>query len=511
MKVLIDRLLTRLSPTDPIDEENARLRVAVSMVASAAIVLLVLPAMFSQLVHGWWEEFWVLVATLLCLAAVLWFNHMGRLRWASRLLAITALVSSVLMVHLSGIGIRDTSILIFPAILVIGALILDAAFFLAFAVSVVSLLGLEVVLQIHRLNPNSYGVHASYSDLAYALSILSLTAFCGGLLAATLRHAISTYHSLVGQLGEGVLLLDTDQVIRVANPSAERIFNVPSGRLVGRNLLQFIVDGDRGALAALETQSRQGPPSSFELNVMLDDNSRHVISITSTPRIGRGGRITGAIAAVRDVTDERRMAEKVRLLAHALECAGDCICISDITGRILYANASFFLTYGYEEQELIGQHINILQAPHVSNEVADQILPMTLQDGWHGEIWNKSKDGRVFPISLTTSLVRDDRGTVIAIVGVARDITERKQTEDALAASERQFRGILEHAHLASMVADLSGTITFCNRYLLHALGCSRPEDLVGRPVLDFIPPDQQGKDTGFVRPSCEIRKDRAF
>ena len=269
---------------------------------------------------------------------------------------------------------------------------------------------------------------------------------------------------------------------------------MPSGRLAGRNLLQFIVDGDRGAFAALETQSRQGPPSSFELNVMLDDNSRHVISITSTPRIGRGGRITGAIAAVRDVTDERRMAEKVRLLAHALECAGDCICISDITGRILYANASFFLTYGYEEQELIGQHINILQAPHVSNEVADQILPMTLQDGWHGEIWNKSKDGRVFPISLTTSLVRDDRGTAIAIVGVARDITERKQTEDALAASERQFRGILEHAHLASMVADLSGTITFCNRYLLHALGCSRPEDLVGRRVLDFIPPDQQGK-----------------
>ena len=140
--------------------------VAVSMVASAAIVLLVLPAMFSQLVHGWWEEFWVLVATLLCLAAVLWFNHKGRLRWASRLLAITALVSSVLMVHLSGIGIRDTSMLIFPAILVIGALILDAAFFLAFAVSVVSLLGLEVVLQIHHLNPNSYAVHATYSDLA---------------------------------------------------------------------------------------------------------------------------------------------------------------------------------------------------------------------------------------------------------------------------------------------------------------------------------------------------------
>ena len=257
MKVLIDHLLSSLSPTDPIDEENARLRVAVSMVASAAIVLLVLPAMFSQLVQGWWEEFWVLVATLLCLAAVLWFNHMGRLRWASRLLAITALVSSVLMVHLSGIGIRDTSMLIFPAILVIGALILDAAFFLAFAVSVVSLLGLEVVLQILRLNHHSYGVQATYSDLVYALSILSVTAFCGGLLAATLRHAISTYHSLVGQLGEGVLLLDTDQVIRVANPSAERIFNVPAGRLVGRNLLQFIVEGDRGAIAALETQSRQ--------------------------------------------------------------------------------------------------------------------------------------------------------------------------------------------------------------------------------------------------------------
>jgi len=494
MHPFFNYVLTWLSPVTPIDEEHSPIRTAVSLVTSASIVLLVLPALIAQFAHGWWEEFWVQLATLVCLLATLWLNHNGRPRWAARLLAATALASAILMVHFSGLGIRDTSVLVFPAILVVGALILDAAFFLVFATGVVGLLGVEVVLQIHHLNPNSRTVHATYADLAYAVSILALTATAGGLLAAAFRRSNSRYQSLVRQLGEGVLLLDPDRYIRVANPAAERIFNVPSGRLVGRNLLHLIVEQDRPGFQAQLTQSKPSQPVFFELNVVLDDKSLHVLDITSTPRISRRGKITGSIAVIRDVTEERRMAERIRLLAHALECAGDCICISDTANRILYANASFSRTYGYEDKEILGQHISIVQSPRVTKEMEDQILSTSMQDGWRGELWNKSKDGKEFPISLTTSLVRDDQKNAIAIVGVARDITEKKRADEALAASERQFRGILEHAHLASLVVDLSGRIAFCNRSLFAALGYKWQGDIIGHSVLDFIPPDQQPK-----------------
>ena len=140
-------------------------------------------------------------------------------------------------------------------------------------------------------------------------------------------------------------------------------------------------------------------------------------------------------------TIERKHAEgQVRLLAHALRSANDCVSITDTSHQILYLNEAFLRTYEYEEQELIGRHISIVRSDN-DPAVVDGIMLGTLDQGWRGTVWNLSKTGRVFPVSLATSLVYDDRGAVVAAVGVARDITKEMATEEALRRTEIEVPG----------------------------------------------------------------------
>jgi PAS domain S-box-containing protein len=128
----------------------------------------------------------------------------------------------------------------------------------------------------------------------------------------------------------------------------------------------------------------------------------------------------------------RASQQKYRLLAHALQSAGDCISITDTEDHFLYVNETFLRTYGYQEHELIGQHVSMLRSARTPAETGAAVLPATLSGTWSGELWNRSKDGREFLISLEASAVSDEDGRRIALVGIARDISERRRYEEDL-------------------------------------------------------------------------------
>ncbi len=120
------------------------------------------------------------------------------------------------------------------------------------------------------------------------------------------------------------------------------------------------------------------------------------------------------------------------MLAHALRSVSECVVVTDMTDRILFVNDAFLRTYGYTEDELIGGSIDIVRSPNNPREITESIRPATFDGGWSGEVLNRRQNGEEFPVSLSTSVVRDENQRPIALIGVACDITERKRNEREL-------------------------------------------------------------------------------
>jgi len=142
----------------------------------------------------------------------------------------------------------------------------------------------------------------------------------------------------------------------------------------------------------------------------------------------------------RPIADVLRTSEMNRLLVRAVQSTHEMICVTDLSDRFTFVNGSFLEHYGYSEDEVIGRHVSLVLSPVNPAELMTHVLQSTRSGGWTGELLNRRKDGTDFPISLSTSQISGERGQVIGLLGVARDITERRATEEALRDVEERLR-----------------------------------------------------------------------
>jgi diguanylate cyclase (GGDEF)-like protein/PAS domain S-box-containing protein len=107
------------------------------------------------------------------------------------------------------------------------------------------------------------------------------------------------------------------------------------------------------------------------------------------------------------------------------------ISITDASGTIVNVNPAFSRITGYSRDEAIGQNPRILKSGRQSPAFYDAIRSSLVEVGhWSGEIWNRRKDGLVYPESLAISAARDSEGTTRHYVAIFSDITLRKQAEE---------------------------------------------------------------------------------
>ncbi|SBS35684.1 Cyclic di-GMP phosphodiesterase Gmr [Marinomonas aquimarina] len=139
------------------------------------------------------------------------------------------------------------------------------------------------------------------------------------------------------------------------------------------------------------------------------------------------------IVLLRDVTARQEAEQQQRIAATAFETQ-DGILISDHNNHIIRVNKAFQKLSGYSEAEVIGQTPAILQSGKHDSAFYQHMFEQLLSKGtWAGEVWNRRKDGEVYPEWLSISTVRDHQGAISHYVANFKDISERK-------ASERQIR-----------------------------------------------------------------------
>ncbi len=252
-----------------------------------------------------------------------------------------------------------------------------------------------------------------------------------------LRESEIKYREMVEQINDVIFATDTDGNFTYISPAAEFLTDYKPEEIIGHSLVEFL---DPEYIPKMKEQFQKvisGKLEPSEYRIKIKSGEFRWMRSSSNP-IYEDNKPVGLHGVLTDITARKQAEEALNLFSHSIKSISECISITDLNNKILFVNQAFLSTYGYTEEEIIGKPIYIIRADTASNE--DIVLKQTLHGGWEGELLNRKKDGTVFPVSLSTSVVHDENGQPIALVGIALDITERKKAEEALA-KERNLLG----------------------------------------------------------------------
>jgi PAS domain S-box-containing protein len=198
--------------------------------------------------------------------------------------------------------------------------------------------------------------------------------------------------------------------------------------------------------------------------------------------------VVGGVCVWRERTERRQLDEELEQRDRLLDLAHDAVIVREpVTSAVTYWNRVASEIYGYTAAEARGRITHELLATEfsISQEAVDEALHT--HGRWEGELRHRRVDGQRIVVSSRQALVRNDRGEPTAIIELNSDITERQRAERDLRDAEQRFRGLIESAPDAMVIADEQDTIVLVNAQAEELFGYSRAE-LIGQPARLVLP-----------------------
>ena len=169
------------------------------------------------------------------------------------------------------------------------------------------------------------------------------------------------------------------------------------------------------------------------------------------------------LAVVRDISERKHVDAELRIAAIAFE-SQDGIVVTNADSVILRVNRAFTRITGYTADEVIGHTSSILKSGlHDKAFYAGMWASIRLAGAWHGEIWNRRKNGEIYPERLTITAVKGNAGETTNYVATLRDITEQKRVEEALQESEALLQATMKILPVGLWIMNAEGKIVFGN------------------------------------------------
>jgi two-component system, cell cycle sensor histidine kinase and response regulator CckA len=316
-----------------------------------------------------------------------------------------------------------------------------------------------------------------------------------------LRESEERYRSLVENLGEGLAILDRSGFLRFANPAAEKIFAVPPEGLNGIGLARYLGEEQVARLMAGIERAPRGEKVTYTMDLTRADGLTRTIFFAVSPQLDEQDRFGACLVAFHDITDQKRLEgtleQERKLLLTLINNLPDYIYLKDSDGRFILVNQAEARLVGLEDpRELLGRR----DADFVGAELSDKYRADDLRVMRGAKslvnIEEQSRDAEgTLKWVLTTKvpLVGLD-GEVTGLVGISRDITERKSTEEALRRSEKNYHLLLDTLNEGVWAIDEKDVTTFVNPRMAAMIGYAE-EELLGRNIYEFLDAPAPGAD----------------
>jgi len=318
-----------------------------------------------------------------------------------------------------------------------------------------------------------------------------------------LRESEQRYRTLFESTLDGAFVIDAETMkVVLANKATANLFGFDSAEdVIGMNTLDFVPPDDRDRVIRIIVED------------MFAKDLRQVNEFQAVTRDGREiwiravgvttkyqGRLAGLVSFC-DITERKRMeealqAEKNKLQA-VIDAIGHGISIQDRDYNIIYQNEPSRMTGGYhlgekcyrgfESQEKVCDGCPVEKAFKDGRSHTSERRIVTLS-------------GKVVFLENTASPIRDARGKIVSCLEIGRDITKRKQVEEALRRSREKLRKMFESVTDGISVVDLNGVITEVNQRAVEMHGFNSKDELLRRGALELVTPRDREKVANNMR-----------
>jgi diguanylate cyclase (GGDEF)-like protein/PAS domain S-box-containing protein len=300
---------------------------------------------------------------------------------------------------------------------------------------------------------------------------------------AALRESDRQFRELADHVAAATFIYRGSQYLYV-NAAATELTGYTADELLGMNFWDLVHPEDRALVhdRGMARQRGETVPARYEFRVVTRGGEVRWVDFTAGTATYAGE--PAALGTCFDITERKHADEALERQALTFASLYDAVIISDPQGRITDWNPAAERIYGFTRGEVLGRTaLELWMHPDEAVDLNRRILDALDEEGrWQGEVRFVRKDGSPGISETLVIPLRDAHGRRVGALGVNRDVTERKRTEEALRTSEERFRLMLTGTQqLFFYVHDLEGVYEYLSPSVDDVLGYS-PEELAGRP-----------------------------
>jgi PAS domain S-box-containing protein len=291
------------------------------------------------------------------------------------------------------------------------------------------------------------------------------------------EERLRKFTRIIEQNPTSIIITDLSGTIEYVNPRFTEVSGYEFDEIVGQkpNILKSGELSTKGYENLWDTIS-SGKTWRGEFHNKRKDGSLYWEYAHIAPVKNEKGTITHYIAIKEEITAKKSIDEARKMYAKALHSIGDIVVILDLESTIIYVNEAFCKIYSYKESQIIGKKFNTLLPADTPDDLIPKIFNRAYNNGWQGDVRSIDKHGRIFYINLSSSVILDDKQNPVAMVGVARDLTEEKSIQE-----------ISRRAEMLTTVQELAGSVSHEFSQPLQALTNYISLIKMGKPEEEYI------------------------
>jgi PAS domain S-box-containing protein len=268
-----------------------------------------------------------------------------------------------------------------------------------------------------------------------------------------IQNSERTLTQITDQVPAYISLVNKDLEYTFVNSGYEAFFNLKKEEIIGRKVEEVIGKASFDRSYPYIVKALEGEKCDFENWLRRGDGTDRLLRLIYTPYY-QNDVISGILTLSIDLTDHKLAEATLKQVMAAFESTSEAIGIADTKAHQIYQNKAYSELFGYptaKEFEAAGGIASTIKEASIAKELLTKIQT---GEPWEGELERVTKEGRVFSAYERADAIKDESGNIIGLVGIIKDITDRKRTEEAIKRSEIEYRSTLDALPEWIYVAD---------------------------------------------------------